>query len=1011
MNYYSQSANQKKLPFSLKFWALTIILILFYTTLIFAQNNIVYIDPTTTDPIKDGTIDSPYDSWQSFTIENNTTYLTKRGTSFQLHVSRIEIDNKVNVTFGAYGVGERPVIYSRNSNAFMMMVKRSDNVMIRDLHFTRHPDNTVMPSGIYISGHSSGTTPTTNTSIINCEISYCWGGIRAMPFSTVIENITVDSCIIHHIDDDGIFIVDTDNVTVRNSHIYMVNLNFWKVGVTHNEAPGDCVHLVNDCNNYLIENNILDRRHTGNKFAFIYGNTGYRPVRGRVIGNTIYPPKDTIGDGGGSGLYFSGSQFVEIAYNKWIGRGYDTEPVSAAHITPDTVLFYYNSLDSVHGVSFLMSIDHLKAYNNTLISNADVSFGMLLSGIPSGEVRNNIVAVKSGNLIQNTNSNSVIQSNNALFQGSPNTWNNDIGIVDWTTGNFNLTSGSNSIDAGFDYNGYHYDLNNIPAPQGTSRDIGAFEFPQGGAINNPPVIQNQTFSVEENSPGGTLVGNILAVDPDNGQTLSYTIMSGNTGSTFAVSASTGQITVANNTLLDFETNPVFNLTVQVADNGIPVMTDQAVITINLLDVNEAPVIDDQLFLLEQFSDNGTQVGTIVASDPDNGQQLTYSILSRHIGNPFAVNPSSGLITVANSSLLDMSTNPVFVLIVQVKDNATPFLTDVAEITIELFAVNQPPVIDDQLFLLEQFSDSGTEVGTIVASDPDNGQQLTYSILSRHIGNPFAVNTSSGLITVANSSMLDLSTNPVFVLNVQVKDNGMPVLTDVADITIELFATNHPPVIDDQLFLLEQFSPIGTVVGTIVATDPDNGQVLTYSIFPRNTGNSFAVNPSSGLITVANNSLLDMSTNPEFVLTVQVKDNGTPVLTDVADITIELFASEPDNGQTPTYKVLSGNTHLEIIDSLGILGAKNLLNYEFRISMYPNPAIDYLNIDLNDLITSESPVEITILNLSGEMLDHQVFYTTTARFSERIDISMISKGVYIVIVQHEKVSKLGKFLKH
>jgi hypothetical protein len=87
------------------------------------------------------------------------------------------------------------------------------------------------------------------------------------------------------------------------------------------------------------------------------------------------------------------------------------------------------------------------------------------------------------------------------------------------------------------------------------------------AINHPPVINNQTFQVEENSGNGMLVGTILAVDPDNGQTLTYTILSGNTGGTFAVAASTGQITVANTTLLDFETNPVFNLSVQVADNG------------------------------------------------------------------------------------------------------------------------------------------------------------------------------------------------------------------------------------------------------------------------------------------------------------------------------------------------------------------------------------------------------------------------------------------------------------
>jgi hypothetical protein len=67
--------------------------------------------------------------------------------------------------------------------------------------------------------------------------------------------------------------------------------------------------------------------------------------------------------------------------------------------------------------------------------------------------------------------------------------------------------------------------------------------------------------------------------------------------------------------------------------------------------------------------------------------------------------------------------------------------------------------------------------------------------------------------------------------------------------------------------------------------------------------------------------------------------------------------------------------------------------------------------MNDLNTIESPLEITILNLSGEVLDHQVYYTTTARFSEKIDVSRLSKGMYMVVVQHGKVTKYGKFLKH
>src|SRR5262249_7116228 len=58
---------------------------------------------------------------------------------------------------------------------------------------------------------------------------------------------------------------------------------------------------------------------------------------------------------------------------------------------------------------------------------------------------------------------------------------------------------------------------------------------------------------------------------------------------FAISSSTGQLTVANSAALDFETTPTFSLTVQVTDNGSPALSSAATVTINLGNVNEAPV--------------------------------------------------------------------------------------------------------------------------------------------------------------------------------------------------------------------------------------------------------------------------------------------------------------------------------------------------------------------------------------------------------------------------------------
>lgn len=108
--------------------------------------------------------------------------------------------------------------------------------------------------------------------------------------------------------------------------------------------------------------------------------------------------------------------------------------------------------------------------------------------------------------------------------------------------------------------------------------------------NSPPVIDNQTFSVNENMPNGTIVGTVVATDPNAGQSKTFSIVSGNTGSTFSINATTGAIVVTNTSTLNFEATPMFVLTVKVQDNGTGALSDNALITINLLNVNEAPII-------------------------------------------------------------------------------------------------------------------------------------------------------------------------------------------------------------------------------------------------------------------------------------------------------------------------------------------------------------------------------------------------------------------------------------
>ena len=65
--------------------------------------------------------------------------------------------------------------------------------------------------------------------------------------------------------------------------------------------------------------------------------------------------------------------------------------------------------------------------------------------------------------------------------------------------------------------------------------------------NHAPSISPQTFSIAENSANSTVIGTVVATDPDIGDTLTYSILSGNRDGAFAIDAASGVLTVADTT--------------------------------------------------------------------------------------------------------------------------------------------------------------------------------------------------------------------------------------------------------------------------------------------------------------------------------------------------------------------------------------------------------------------------------------------------------------------------------
>lgn len=202
-------------------------------------------------------------------------------------------------------------------------------------------------------------------------------------------------------------------------------------------------------------------------------------------------------------------------------------------------------------------------HNNTAYKNVGLGFHVGYNSPGEASTFKNNIAYNNNNNSGSTtqinwwnNSLWVLSNNNFLggTSGDPNSAFN-VTDADFVSINSSAMTGARQSDGSLPVNTFLHttatsDLVNkgvnVGLPfSGTAPDLGAFEYGGGTSVNNPPTMQNQSFSMNKNSPNGTAVGTVVATDPDAGQTLTYSIQSGNTNGAFAINASTGAITVAN----------------------------------------------------------------------------------------------------------------------------------------------------------------------------------------------------------------------------------------------------------------------------------------------------------------------------------------------------------------------------------------------------------------------------------------------------------------------------------
>ncbi len=363
--------------------------------------------------------------------------------------------------------------------------------------------------------------------------------------------------------------------------------------------------------------------------------------------------------------------------------------------------------------------------------------------------------------------------------------------------------------------------------------------------------------VSENSAVGTVVGVTASVSDADATTNTITYsLEDNAGGRFAINSVSGVVNVAAG--IDREAAGSYSITVKATSADGSSSTQAFNISIGDVDEFDVGTVSDSdtaaNFVLEN-SAVGTVVGvTASAIDGDaTTNTITYS-LDDTAGGRFAINSVSGVVTVA--AVIDREAAGSYSITVKAtsvdgSSSTQAFSINIGDINeFDVGAVSDSDTAAN--FVLEN-SAVGTVVGvTSSAIDSDaTTNTITYS-LEDTAGGRFAINSSSGVVTVAAGIDREAAGS----YSITVKATSADGSSSTQAFTINIGDVNEFDVgaVSDSdtaaNFVLEN-SAVGTVVGvTASAIDGDaTTNTITYSL-DDTAGGRFAINSISGVVTVA-----------------------------------------------------------------------------------------------------------------------------------------------------------------
>jgi ELWxxDGT repeat protein len=436
----------------------------------------------------------------------------------------------------------------------------------------------------------------------------------------------------------------------------------------------------------------------------------------------------------------------------------------------------------------------------------------------------------------------------------------------------------------------------------------------------PTAIALSASTVAENLVGGML-GNVLVSDQDSGASFTYTV----DDTRFEIVG--GALRLKASVALNFEGEPSVPLNVQATDNGGLSITRPFAITVT--NVNEAPlsVALSAAIVIENAIEQA--IGNVTGVDPDAGDALTFTVDDPR----FEV--IAGQLKLKGLQSLNFESEESVPIVITAHD--VMGLTKEQSFTITVADVNERPTNLALGNLSVNENLVAGAVGAISVQDEDGNETQTLSVSDTR----FEI-VGSQLKLKAGAS-LNYESTPSVALSITTVDHGGLSLTQ--DFTILVNDVNEvPTAISLSADTVPENAPAHTLVGSFAGVDPDNGDVVTFTVdderFSVDAGQLFTTRPLDAEATptirvdVTATDAAGLSTTHPFTITVTNVNEApsaistvfNPVPENVASAVVgSLTVTDPDSDAVFTFSV--ADARFEIIDGKLKLKEGQTLDYE------------------------------------------------------------------------------------